>query len=341
MSTLLNNKHLYALLLFIFIAQYSYSQQRPQQSLYVVNSYLYNPAVGGIERFMDARLGYRSQWQQIKGAPTTSYFSMHAPFGRKKRKNYFVNPPNPKDRNTNRDDHTTSGITQHHSVGGAVIMDQTGNFQRYQVDVSYGYHLPLTKKYTLSMGVSGGVISNSINFETIKLADSEDPLITSYSGNIYPDLDLGAWIYSPKFFLGLSGKQLIPYSFTYFKNGSGGQIIEPSYFLITGYRFYASLTSMQIIPSLMVRYNKSAPLAVDGSMKFIYDQRLWGGFAIRSDDAISLFLGMAINTNFDFSYSYDYGYSKNIVGFGSGTHEFVLGIRIKNKAKVLCPQQLW
>jgi hypothetical protein len=41
--------------------QFTYAQQRPQYTQYVFNSFLLNPAVAGIENYVDLKAGYRSQ----------------------------------------------------------------------------------------------------------------------------------------------------------------------------------------------------------------------------------------------------------------------------------------
>ncbi|WP_257667254.1 T9SS type B sorting domain-containing protein [Parapedobacter tibetensis] len=47
------------------------AQQRPQYTQYIFNGFLANPAVAGIERYVDLKMGARSQWQGVDGAPQT------------------------------------------------------------------------------------------------------------------------------------------------------------------------------------------------------------------------------------------------------------------------------
>ena len=140
------------LVLLLFSSTLSSAQQTPQYSLYSVNSFLFNPAVGGIESYIDLRIGQRSQWTSIEGAPTSSYISIHAPLARKER---VANPKNEPKKRRHSDLQTDLG--PHHSIGGILQQDKTGNFERYEANISYGYHLPLSPKYTISVGGSGGV----------------------------------------------------------------------------------------------------------------------------------------------------------------------------------------
>ena len=48
----------------------------------ILNNYILNPAVAGIENYKDVKLSYRNQWAGIDGAPVTTYFSIHGPIGK-------------------------------------------------------------------------------------------------------------------------------------------------------------------------------------------------------------------------------------------------------------------
>ena len=71
--------------LFVFVLgmQWGMAQQKPQYTQYVFNNLLLNPAVTGIENYTDVKLGYRSQWTGLQGAPVTSYLTIDAPIGDK------------------------------------------------------------------------------------------------------------------------------------------------------------------------------------------------------------------------------------------------------------------
>lgn len=314
-----------------------FAQQDPAHSLYVINSYLVNPAVGGIESYMDMRLGHRSQWSGLRGAPQTTYFSLHTPLSIDKARPVYANPVK-KDFNS-RMDHTNTVSRRHHSVGGVARLDQTGNFQRYLVNGSYSYHLPVSKKYMISMGVSGGFQTQSIDQESLKLSDQNDPIATAGEVIYNPDLNLGLWLYSKNFYMGLSGLGILDKSNSYF--GTENENYEASYYFISGVRLQSPFSKLQYIPSVMVRYNELAPMVVEGSLKMIYDQKFWGGAVVKSNEAMALFLGIGMNSTFDFTYSFDYAFTDTVDRVTSGTHEIVLGIRLNNKLKLLCPENLW
>src|SRR5579872_3103556 len=72
---------LLSVFLSISVLQFAIAQQKPQYTQYVLNNLLINPAVTGIENYIDVKTGYRSQWTGLQGAPVTSYITFSAPFG--------------------------------------------------------------------------------------------------------------------------------------------------------------------------------------------------------------------------------------------------------------------
>src|SRR5436309_12262380 len=61
----------------------SFGQQKPYYTQYILNNYILNPALTGIENYTDLKISYRNQWADITGAPVTTYLSIHGPIGKK------------------------------------------------------------------------------------------------------------------------------------------------------------------------------------------------------------------------------------------------------------------
>ncbi|HNL83547.1 MAG TPA: type IX secretion system membrane protein PorP/SprF, partial [Chitinophagaceae bacterium] len=55
------------------------AQQRPYYTQYILNNFIVNPAVAGIENYTDVKLSHRMQWVGLQDAPVTTYFTIHAP----------------------------------------------------------------------------------------------------------------------------------------------------------------------------------------------------------------------------------------------------------------------
>src|SRR5690349_12459885 len=71
------------LLAIIMMCGQSWAQQKPHYTQYILNQYIINPAITGIENYTDIKLSHRHQWVGIQDAPVTTYFSIHGPIGKK------------------------------------------------------------------------------------------------------------------------------------------------------------------------------------------------------------------------------------------------------------------
>src|SRR5438128_12249571 len=68
-----------------------HAQQRPYYTQYILNNYIINPAVAGIENYWDVKASHRHQWVGLNGAPVTTYVTIQGPLS----KNDMDNRENP------------------------------------------------------------------------------------------------------------------------------------------------------------------------------------------------------------------------------------------------------
>src|SRR3954470_16811434 len=59
------------------------AQQQPHYTQYILNQYILNPALTGIENYTDIKLSHRHQWVGLQDAPVTTYLTVHTPIGKK------------------------------------------------------------------------------------------------------------------------------------------------------------------------------------------------------------------------------------------------------------------
>src|SRR5688572_5245196 len=105
------------------------SQQRPHYTQYLMNQYIINPAISGIENYVDLKVSARDQWVGLAGAPKTSYFTVHAPLGKKDYRtsatSYSIPGVNPRGKYY-WENYTAA--EPHHGLGASVINDRTGSY---------------------------------------------------------------------------------------------------------------------------------------------------------------------------------------------------------------------
>ncbi len=303
------------------LSSLSFSQQRAQYTQYMVNSFTLNPAVAGSEDFIDAKLGYRAQWVGFEGAPRTFYFTTHAQIG-KDHSQYH--------------NHYKGEHKSWHGLGAYIFKDETGPLSRTAFNAAYAYHVPLTKDIKMSVGIFGGFKQYSL--DASNLIWETTPVINPILGGntkFLPDLSFGGLIYSSKYYFGFSGTQLFQNPlFLEGQNGNSFGKLDNHYF-ISGGMVLPFNYDWYFAPSFMVKVVTPAPVSVDLNAKLRYKDLYWAGLSYRVRDSFSLIFGTTINEMIDVSYSYDLTTS-NLYRYNTGSHEIVLGLRLKYKPEIRC-----
>ena len=325
-------KQLLLLTSFLVLPFLLFAQQKTQYSQYMINNYLLNPALTGIEQYADVKIGYRNQWAGIKGAPTTTYLSGHFQLKDKKRSK--------RSRTLSRNkpvafaaEAPMNGVQRrlkpHHGLGGVVLRDRIGSFSRTEASASYAYHLPLASDLTLATGVSTGIISQTLRPDPSVFANPTDNAAIGWN-KMSPNLATGVWLYAENFYAGAAATQLFA-NVTAPDNQAGANPLRSHYFITTAYK-YAVTPNLAIIPSVLLKWVKPAPVSVDCNLRVLYNDKLWAGFSYRQQDSFILLAGLTLNHAFDLSYAYDFGVS-SLSSTSAGSHEIVLGLRLQNGSK--------
>ncbi len=328
-----------SLVLFSFISILAHGQGRPRSTQYIFNNYLLNPALSGIDNYIDVKMGFRNQWQGLEGAPETYYVSLNAPFGedfiRSSVNTFPAEGENPMSRQYV---NSFMSAEPHHGVGFHAITDKAGRIRQTSVNATYAYHLGLSEVLNLSVGVSGGFSSIGIDVDGV-VGNMNDVLFAAdYNNRIRPDVGLGIWLYTPRFFLGASGKQLVG---KHWKTVDGQRTVEqyqqPSFYGTVGYKFFVG-EDLAVIPSGLLSYALNSPAAIDANLKLAYKDKLWMGSGFRNNDSYSLMAGFNVGYLINLSYSYDFTTSP-LKHVNNGSHEIVLGLLLNNRYKVNCSQR--
>src|SRR5215208_5955226 len=144
--------------LLVLITVTAFAQQRPHYTQYILNNYILNPALSGIENYTDIKVSVRDQWMGLEGAPKTAYFTIQGPLGKKDYRttatSYDIPGQNPRGR-AYWESYTAA--EPHHGIGMMIINDRTGSFNRFTADVTYAYHLGLNANTNLAAGFSAGI----------------------------------------------------------------------------------------------------------------------------------------------------------------------------------------
>lgn len=330
-------KPFFSLFLCLLSFLYSFGQENPRSTQYIFNNYLFNPALSGIDNYTDVKLGFRNQWRGLEGAPVTQYVSVHAPIGdefvRSNINSFSSSGENPLSRSYV---NSYTSAEPHHGIGFYAITDKAGRVRQTNVNATYAYHLGLNEDFNLSVGFSGGIASTSIDVASINVDNPSDPLLTAdYNNKIRPDVGVGLWLYSPRFFLGASAKQLLGSTAKIKDNKTSFSPYQTTAFYGTaGYKFFVD-EDIAFIPSALLSYWISAPPTLDANLKIAYQDKFWIGGSFRNNDSFSALAGFNVASLINISYSYDITTSA-LKSVNNGTHEIVLGILLNNRYNVKC-----
>jgi len=319
------------------------AQQKPHYTQYVLNNYVLNPALTGIENYTDVKMSARDQWVGLNGAPKTFYLTVHAPLGKKDYKtsatSYDLPGENPRGK-AYWENYTAS--ESHHGLGFSIINDKTGLYNHFTADVSYAYHIGLSPRTNLAAGFSGGISKISYDRSKSRPADPNDPTLGNINNDIYkikPDLNAGIWIYSADYFIGIAAQQIIPEKES---NTSSPDLKQMTHLFTTaGYRFLLN-EEINMLPSVMMKYGLgwSSKPQFDLNVKLQYMDLLWVGANYRIKEGYAGMIGLNVGNTFNVGYSYDFTRT-NLNSVSKGTHEIMIGFLIGNRYDDSCPRNVW
>lgn len=323
-----------------------YAQQRPYYTQYIMNNYIINPAVAGIENYWDVKASHRIQWVGLQDAPVTTYFTIHGPlkksdYQRESATSFRASGQNPRGE-AYWQDYTSA--EPHHGVGFTMLNDRTGPLNRFAMYGTYAYHLGISPRASLSAGVSVGITNMSLDASKLNFGGSNvDPAVAGSGviNRIKPDISAGLWLYAKDYFIGLAAQQIIPQQIAFSDNTvqlQSGKLL-PHLFLSAGYRMQLS-DDISFLPSTLIRYINPLPLGFDVNTKFQYQDLVWAGASYRYKDGFAAIAGINLNHNINIGYSYDMQTS-NLNTVSRGTHEILIGFLLGNKFGDWCPRNLW
>lgn len=321
------------------------AQQTPQYTQYMVNPYLYNPALAGSEDFVDIKAGYRAQWVGLENAPTTMYVSAHAPI-----KEHTMR-------------HAKNDHKAYPGIGGYVMQDETGPISNLRVNGSFSYNIPITTGkwfgalhhkdgVRLTLGASVGVNQYQVDPSKFYIRNN-DGSTTPISGDpslvggttISPDAAFGAWLYFGElFYVGASANQILNSKIS-LENYDPATPIEgrlnPHYNLVGGTKLSVGY-DLWVMPSAMLKWVAGAPLSFDLNCRIDYMDTYFGGVSYRYQDAIAILGGVILGKrkSYEIAYSYDITTS-SIAQYSSGSHEITLGYRIMPSFHPRNPSDTW
>ena len=246
-----NLKYLIVVMILLTTAS-SIGQQLPQFTQYMYNTLSINPAYAGNRETLSIMGLHRSQWLGFDGAPTTQTLSIHSPLRNEKV-----------------------------GLGFSFINDQLGFENFVYMYGDFSYTIRTGSKSELSFGIKGGFTSFSIDQELIN-AEPDDALVQGLQNRWSPNVGIGFLWFGERWYVGLSAPRLL---INDYNKEEGYKALERvSYYFTGGYVFDAG-RDVKFKPAYMVKATNGAPISVDLSANFLFNEKLWLGAAYRINES--------------------------------------------------------
>lgn len=303
------------------------AQIAQQYTMYNQNHYLINPASAGNKDFADVAMGYRRQWSGFSDAPSSFYATGHTTLNRPKvYQRSALHTSNSSSVDAVRLNQKRASLK--HAIGAQLMSNSNGAFGKDELVLTYALHLPITKSVQLAFGVSSAFSNFSFDETKVKVLDANDQTYDAFANGASVNkfnANAGTYLYSNKFFFGYSVANLVQHDLDIATSNSAASV-ELQHNILGGYNFPIT-NSFELKPSALIKLPKSQPLSYDINLTLDYKQTMFTGISYRSEDAISLQLGMQASPLLRFGYAYDYNTSE-IKEQSGGSHELFIGLTI-------------
>lgn len=279
----MNKKNiLFALFFGAILFQEVVAQQDAQYTQYMFNTLSVNPAYAGSRGQLSFAGLYRSQWVGLEGAPESFTLNLHSPI-RNSRLGYGISVVND-------------------NIGDGVV-------QETYLDFVLSYTIEVARDAKLSFGLKGGGNFLSLDFQGLRNFDQEVVSQDNIDNQFSPNFGLGIYYHTDRFYAGFSAPNILETE--YFDNDVNDAnsinflaTERINFYLITGYVFDLN-GNLKFKPALLTKAVGGAPLQVDVSANFLFNERFSFGAAYRWDAAVSALAGFQISEQIMLGLAYD------------------------------------
>lgn len=270
------------------------AQQEAMFTHYSFNTLAVNPGYAGSRDALTVTGLHRSQWVAFPGAPRTNTVTLHSPVA---------------------NDKIGLGLT--------FFNDQIGPTSSNAVFIDFAYKIPVGAG-KLAFGVKGGINRLGNDITGLTATDDGDAFLgVDQVSQVLPNVGFGLYYSTEKFYAGISTPRLLQNDF---KTNAVTQANEQRhYYFIAGTVFpIAKRQNIKLRPTALVKVTEAAPVELDLTALFYFNDKFWTGPMFRTGDAVGLLAGLNISDQFSFGYSFDWSFANKTAQYNNGSHELML-----------------
>ena len=273
------------------------AQQEAMFTHYAFNTLAVNPAYAGSRDALTITGLHRSQWVGFDGAPTTQTLTLHTPI-----------------------------LNDKIGVGLSVLNDKIGPSNNTALYFDAAYRLPVSEQGTLAFGLKAGINIVKQDLTSIETDQSGDASFgEDLTSGILPNFGGGLYYYTQKYYVGVSTPKIMQNEFETGGTTSGTDVAteQRHYFAIAGAVFDLS-DKVKLKPTTFLKVTAGAPVELDLSGMFIFNNKYELGGMFRTGDALGVLLGYNINELLRIGYSFDWSYNNTTFKYNNGSHEVMV-----------------
>lgn len=264
--------------LLLFTVREGRAQQDPNYTQYMLNTMVINPAYVGSRGVVSVGGLYRSQWMGLEGAPKTQTLNVETPVG------------------------------ENMGLGLSIVNDNIGDgtVQETYFDVAFSYTIKVNDDSNLAFGLNAG--GNLLNIDFTNLINyGVEPNLANIDNKFSPNIGVGVYYYTEKFYAGISAPGLLETEHFENSEDSSSSFLATNrlnIYLTSGYIFELDKKT-KLRPSVLLKGVSGAPLQVDLSASFLFNERFTAGAAYRFGSALSGLFGFQITEKFMLGLAYE------------------------------------
>jgi type IX secretion system PorP/SprF family membrane protein len=203
------------------------------------------------------------------------------------------------------------------------------------------YIAKLNESTTMSLGINGGFQSVNANLSDLNLYEVND---ASFLGNaaskLTPNFGAGIFIQNQKWYFGVSSPRILETKFLSAQDSELELLQSKRHYYATAGAILPMTKQIMFKPSVLMKTVPGAPVQLDATAMFVFNDKFWTGVSSRSGDALGALIGFNFNENLQVGYAYDWSYAFGQHAGRSGSHEVVLRYELtyKQVAKIKSPR---